>query len=198
MSEAKRKKSIISVLVVAVMCAVFVWIAFRIFPPTDEEQGSKKEVITVSTLEKIINVSELSALTAVYNGVAQVMNEEAPDEVDYYVSYEAKVNAGIDFEKVGISVDDTEMLVKITIPDIYITEINVDIASLDYIFINDSANTSSVSKEAFKACEDDVKNESEKQETIFELARQNAKNILTALTRPFIEQTGEGYTLIIE
>jgi len=34
----------------------------------------KAQVITVSTLERIIKVSELSTFTAVYNGIAEVKN----------------------------------------------------------------------------------------------------------------------------
>ena len=55
-----------------------------------------QEVVTISTLEKIIHTSELSTYTTAYNGIATVMNEKDPEEVDYYVAYEAKVNAGID------------------------------------------------------------------------------------------------------
>ena len=60
---------------------------------------SKSEIITTSTLEKIINVNDLSTYESMYNGVTQVMNEKKPDKVDYYVSYKAKVKAGIDFKK---------------------------------------------------------------------------------------------------
>ena len=50
-------------------------------------QGEGPEIITKSTLEKIINVSDLSTCESVYNGVAKVMNEEKEDKIDYYVSY---------------------------------------------------------------------------------------------------------------
>lgn len=163
-----------------------------------KKSQKEAEVISVSTLERIINVSELSTFTAVYNGIAQVMNEEKADKIDYYVSYEAKVNAGIDFEKIDITLDNDTKTIYLTIPEVYITEANVDIASLDYIFMNNKANTSSVSNEAFKACEADVKAESEQQKAIFELATQNAKNILTALVRPIVEQSDEDYVLVIE
>ena len=63
------------------------------------EQKPEAEVITVSTLEKIIHVSELSTFTAVYNGIAEVKNEKKPEQIDYYVSYAARVNAGIDFQR---------------------------------------------------------------------------------------------------
>lgn len=190
------RKQLLTIVIIGV---VLISIAgFAIVPKVIGNQDDKKDVITVLTLEKIIKVSELSTFTAVYNGIAQVMNEEKPDEIDYHVSYEAKVNAGIDFDKITIVIDDTEKTINITLPEVYITDINVDIASLDYIFLNDKANVSTSSQKAFKACEADVRTESEQQKAIFELATQNAKNILTALTRPIIEQLDAEYTLVIE
>lgn len=190
------RKQLLTIVVIGVVLISIV--GFAIVPQVFGNQDDKKDVITVLTLEKIIKVSELSTFTAVYNGIAQVMNEEKTDEIDYYVSYEAKVNAGIDFDKITISIDDREKTINITLPEVYITDINVDIASLDYIFLNDKANVSTSSQRAFKACEADVRRESEQQKAIFELATQNAKNILTALTRPIIEQLDAEYTLEIE
>ena len=176
-----------------VVLAVLLFALFRITGKEEE----KTEVITISTLQKIINVEELSTFTAVYNGIAQVMNDENPDETDYYVSYEAKVNAGIDFEKVDIRVDAEEKAIYIEIPEVDITEINVDIASMDFIFYNEKANTATVTEEAYKACEADVQRESEQQQAIFELAQQNARNVLTALTGPIVEQADPEYTVVV-
>ena len=163
-------------------------------------RNSKKqaEVITISTLQEIIDVSELSTFTAVYNGIAQVMNQEDPQSVDYYVSYEAKVNAGIDFEEVGIELEEETKTIRITVPPVELTEVNVDIASLDFIFYNQSLNTSTVTETAFKACEADVEKESQEQQAIYELAEQNAKNVLTALVKPIVEQADTEYTLVVE
>ena len=155
------------------------------------------EVITVSTLERIVNVSELSTFTAVYNGVAEVFNEKKPDKIDYYVAYEARVKAGLDFEQIAISVDNESKEITITLPEIHITDIEVDISSMDFIFINEKANTSSVTGQAFKACEADVQQESEQQTAIYERAKQNAVNVLTALVDPLIEQLDDAYTLTI-
>lgn len=159
---------------------------------------SEPEIISKSTLEKIINVSDLSTFEAVYNGIAKVMNEEKPEKVDYYVSYDAKVKAGIDFEKVEITVDNENKVITVKLPEIKITDINVDITSLDYIFENKKANTSTVSEQAYKKCIEDVTNESDSEAAIYELAEQNAHNIVEALISPFIEQLDEEYKLQID
>ncbi len=163
----------------------------------EREQAKQPEIITVERLEKLINVSELSTFKAVYNGVAKVMSKDDPTETDYYVSYDSTVSAGMDFEKINIAVDSAQKRVIIDMPEVYITEINVDISSMDYIFINDKANASSVSGEAFKACEADVSEESGLRPEIIELAEKNAENILTALVKPIVEQLDPEYTLII-
>lgn len=163
----------------------------------NQKSENKAEVVTISTLEKIINVSKLSTFTSVYNGIAQVNNENSPEKIDYYVSYEARVNAGIDFDQVSITIDD-ESTIHIHLPPVHITDIEVDIGSLDYIFLDNSKNASTVSQQAYLACEADVKEESENQDAILDFAEQNAKNILTALTRPVIEQLDESYTLVVD
>ena len=107
------KKQLLTIVIIGV---VLISIAgFVIVPQVIGNKDDKKDVITVLTLEKIIKVSELSTFTAVYNGIAQVMNEEKIDEIDYYVSYEAKVNAGIDFDKITIAIDDTEKTINISL-----------------------------------------------------------------------------------
>lgn len=154
------------------------------------------EITVVSTLERIINVSDLSTFTAVYNGIAEVKDEKDPDEVDYYVSYEARVEAGIDFSNVNISLKDG--VITVDIPDVKINDIIVDISSLDFLFFDNSANKLTVSEQAFKACEEDARSESESQEAILELAQQNAENVVKALVKPIIDQLGEGYDLVVE
>lgn len=194
--QTKAKKPQLWLIIVAVVLVLVVAL-FIILQVTGKEEP-EPEVITVSTLEKIINVSELSTFTAVYNGIAEVMNEKKTEEIDYYVSYEAKVEAGIDFEEIGISVDNETKVITVNIPEVYITEVNVDIASMDFIFLNEKANASTVTQEAFKACEADVQKESEQQTAIYDLAKQNAINVLTALIKPIIEQLDAEYTLVID
>lgn len=192
--EGKRLKYVIILVValVAVIAAVIVFTASRV------SKKSEPEIISKSTLEKIINVSDLSTFEAVYNGIAKVMNDEDAEKVDYYVSYDAKVKAGIDFEKVDITVDNEQKIITVKLPEIKITEINVDIESMDYIFENDKANTSTVSQEAYKKCIEDVTNESNSENAIYELAQQNARNIVEALISPFVEQFDVEYQLQID
>ena len=159
---------------------------------------SEPTIISKATLEKVINVSDLSTFEAIYNGVAAVANEEKPENIDYYVSYEAKVKAGIDFALVEVEVNEAEKIITVTLPEVKITDVDVDIASLDYIFMNNKANTETVSAQAYKKCIKDVTKESNSTDEIYESARQNARNIVEALISPFVEQLDSEYKLEIK
>ena len=195
--KAKRKHSIPKL--IWIICAVVIIGLIGTFTFLDVGINErKKEIVTESSLEEIINVSELSTFEAVYNGVAKVTDKEKTEEIDYYVSYEAKVKAGIDFEQVKVHVDNEAKKISITIPEVKITDVSVDIASLDYIFMDDDANTETVSQEAYKACIEDVTNESSSETAIYELAEKNANNIVEALINPFIEQLDSEYQVEIK
>ena len=178
---------IIAVIITALM------IKIKIF-----NKKSEPTIISKATLEKVINVSDLSTFEAIYNGVAAVENEEKPENIDYYVSYEAKVKAGIDFELVEVEVNETDKVITVTLPEVKITDVDVDIASLDYIFMNNKANTQTVSEQAYKKCIKDVTKESNSTDEIYESARQNARNIVEALISPFVEQLDSEYKLEIK
>ena len=178
---------IIAVIITALM------IKIKIF-----NKKSEPTIISKATLEKVINVSDLSTFEAIYNGVAAVANEENPENIDYYVSYEAKVKAGIDFELVEVEVNEAEKIITVTLPEVKITDVDVDIASLDYIFMNNKANTQTVSEQAYKKCIKDVTKESNSTDEIYESARQNARNIVEALISPFVEQLDSEYKLEIK
>lgn len=190
---AKPKVLVIAAVVILVAIA-----AVAVLLQTSGREEPQPQVFNKSTLERIINVSELSTFTAVYNGIARVANEKKPEKIDYYVSYEATVNAGIDFQKVEISMDEEQKTIILKVPEAHITNQSVEMSSLDFIFLNQKADKSGVTEVAYKACEEDVRQESEQQSAICELAKQNAENVLRALTRPIVNQLGEGYQLEIE
>lgn len=183
---------------VLVIAAVVIIAAVAVLLQTSGREEPQPQVFNKSALERIINVSELSTFTAVYNGIARVANEKKPEKIDYYVSYEATVNAGIDFRAVDISINEEQKTITLKVPEAHITNQSVEMSSLDFIFLNQKADKSGVTEAAYKACEEDVRQESEQQTAICELAKQNAENVLKALTKPIVDQLGDGYQLVIE
>ena len=186
------------VLVIATVVILVAIAAVAVLLQTSGREEPQPQVFNKSALERIINVSELSTFTAVYNGIARVANEKKPEKIDYYVSYEATVNAGIDFRAVDISINEEQKTITLKVPEAHITNQSVEMSSLDFIFLNQKADKSGVTEAAYKACEEDVRQESEQQTAICELAKQNAENVLKALTKPIVDQLGDGYQLVIE
>lgn len=189
----KPKMLVIAAVVILVAIA-----AVAVLLQTSGREEPQPQVFNKSTLERIINVSELSTFTAVYNGIARVANEKKPEKIDYYVSYEATVNAGIDFRAVDISINEEQKTITLKVPEAHITNQSVEMSSLEFIFLNKKADKPGVTEVAYKACEEDVRQESEQQTAICELAKQNAENVLKALTKPIVDQLGDGYQLVIE
>lgn len=182
--------------VVAGMVLLVILAAVLVLFQVGNSREQEAEITVVSTLQRVINVSDLSTFTAVYNGIAEVNDPKNPDKVDYYVSYEARVEAGINFADIGISMQDKTITV--SLPDVKINNIIVDIASLDFLFFDNSTNTLAVSEQAFKACEQDAQTESEGQSAILELAQQNAANVVKGLVGPIIDQMDDGYELVVQ
>lgn len=167
-------------------------------------QNQQPEIITESQLYKIVNVSELSTYQCVYNDICNVKDSTDKNETLYHVSYEAKVNAGIDFSNIKIKLENrsaNEKTIKITIPQVGITDVNVDITSLDYMWEESDAETETVSEEAYRKCIEDVTKKANSEKQIYDLAQQNAENMIKALVKPFIEEVNSGdtkYNLEIE
>ncbi len=157
-----------------------------------------RKAVTISTLEKIVNVSELNTFTAVYNGVAAVENAKKPEKVDYYVSYNAHVKAGLEFSNIQFVVDEKDKTITVKMPAIQINETSVDMGSLDFIFNNDKANKSAVTQEAYKACVADVKEEAAQEHVILELAQENAEKVITALIMPIVKAYDADYEIAVE
>lgn len=163
----------------------------------------KTTVITSTQLQEILQISDLSAYSVVYNGIACVYNEK--NEPAYYVSYDSEVKLGIDMADIAVSIeevkasDEAESVKKVvvTLPEIHIKDILVDMASLDYMFFDKSYETKDVSSQAYAACIADVGEESRANEEIYEFARNNCENVVSALIKPVIEGQDEQYILEI-
>ncbi len=173
-------------LVILLLILFFLW--HRIF----SNSNKPKEITTVeatSRLEKILQISELSTYQVTFNGVADIHSDDG--SLLYYTAYQAKVNIGLDMEKIQVSVTEPEapeQKITVTLPEIEIADVNVDPGSLDYIFEDSSADTDTVSITALPACKADAEAECRSDEAIFELARENAVRTVEALMQPFLVQ----------
>ena len=186
----KKTLPVLALLAVIILGAIFI-------PEMIKKNQKEVNINTVSTLHKIIDVNELSTSECVYNGVVKVTDENNPEKIDYYISYEAKVKAGIDIDKVDITMDSENKVITITLPEIKINDIVVDETTFDYIFNNNRKDELGQTAVSLKLCKEDVVNEIENIDVVYELARQNAVNIVKGLVSPFVESL-RGYSLEIK
>ena len=193
-SVRKKLKRIQNIVILIVVVAGLTVIGMKAYEWTRPNRVIET-VTAESVLEKVLPVSDLSTCKCVYNGVAKIYDEKQKNE-RYRVAYEAAVWAGIDMENLQIEVDTENKNIQIELPEIQITEIAVDIASMEYMFIDSKAETEDVSKDAYQACIDDVTAESAENEENFSRAEENAENVIRAILNPLAEESG--YTIEIK
>ncbi len=197
-TEKKRKKLPVKPKTLLLVMILLVGLVAILSIVNQLRPEKEPEIITSANLKKIVEVSELSTYECVYNGIAIVNNEKNPDKIDYYVSYNAKVKAGIDFESVVIDINQETKAITVEIPQVTIHSTDVDFDSMDFIFINKKSETSGVTEQAYKQCETDVEKETKVTDAIYELAKKNAENIIKALLTPFVNQLDAEYTVEIK
>ena len=174
------------------MLAVSLW-----GPAFSKKWNAQKHVMTVSRLEEILEINDLNTYQAVYNGVAEVRNEKNPSEIDCYVSYEAKIYAGIDFKDIVLIKDDNLKRILVTLPEVEIRDIQVDVGAFDYIYLNKVSDDVLMTSRAYKASIADVEEESKNEADIYKHAQENAIHVVEALISPFTQQFDPDYDLII-
>lgn len=152
-------------------------------------------IITKSSLDKVIGVEELSTIEYTYNAVATKKDEDNKDM--YYVAYEGKVNAGIDFKELDVKKGKNDTIV-VTLPDVEIQKVIVDINSFDFIYKRSKYETENITQEAYKLCKEDLKKRVSKDINFEKMARENAVETIEALFKPWIESLEGNYTLVIK
>lgn len=184
------------IVLIALIAAIIAIGAIVMSQRNSDEKETHVDI--VATLDKIVQTSDLSTAVFKYEGIVDVPNQKKTSEIDYYISYEAKVYAGIDFSEISFVENKEKKTITAKIPQVEITDIVVDPASLDYIFNNKKADNINVTQVALTACEEDIYQEVTTESALLEIAQENAKNAIRALTEPIIEQAYKDYTLVIE
>lgn len=131
-----------------VLCVILVVVAYRKIngkreSPTDSLSktvanfvgGEEGEVITISesSVKKVFEISELSTADYTYNAIVRAYAEDETT-IRYYVAYEGKVKAGIDFNNIIIDINNEKKEISITLPDVEFQEKTVNLGTMEYIF----------------------------------------------------------------
>lgn len=151
--------------------------------------------ISKSTLQKVLEISELSTVDYNYNATATQYDDE--NKPMYYVAYEGSVTAGIDFSAIEFDIDEQEKTVDINLPQIAIHNVKVDMGTMEYIFVNKKYETEVVSQQAYKLCLKDLKSRIEGESVLYDTAKANAISTVKALLEPWIETVDSEFQIKI-
>ena len=190
-SAAPRKKggkTGIIIGIVAVIAIVLV-VLFGVVMPASTSKITKANTVTEVTLKKAVDIEDLSTAQFVFNGIAEKYKDNS-DEVDYHISYDSTVKAGVRMSDIDFSVDNDKKIVAITLPEVVVTSVSVDVNSLSYMPTN--PNGSEI-KSDLTICEEDAKREAEESGKFYSYAQDNLKSVIEGLINPLIE--GQGYTI---
>lgn len=177
-----------AVILIAIIVGIFALFKFL----WSNNPSSAVTTVSESSLQKVINISELSTISYTYNAIAKAYDEDGTT-LKYYVAYKGTIKAGIDLESVSLSVDSKNKKVIVKIPDVRILDYFVDSGDLDYIFEKEKYNTSTVSSEAYSLCLEDLKNKAGNEPKLLELARENAILAIKGLIEPSVKQIDATY-----
>ena len=184
LSELLTPKRIAGISIAIVALIVFSALSI----PGMLRSGEGMTYLSASELEKVVSISKLSTAEYVYNGIAEIKDEEG--NVTQRIYYSSTVRAGIDLADVTFTVDNDAMTVTPIIPEITIYDPSVDESSFDYIPRNPNLEL----RDIITICKADAHTEIESQGDIYRTAKANLESAVQALTLPLLEDAG--YELI--
>lgn len=147
-------------------------------------------ILTSSTLEKVVAVSDINITRFPYEGVADIKNKDGKHL--YYVKYAATVTASADMGKMTFDIDNEARTVRPILPEIQIKQPVLD--EKKFSFMPDGANIDL--KTLIKTCKGDVVKEVKADKNLYSVAEDNLKQAVTGLIMPITE--AEDYEIVWE
>lgn len=153
-------------------------------------KNSKPVVITSSTLTDVIDIAELSTAQFTYNGVVELKHKEEDKKAYGFIKYNTVLKAGIDMHDVKFDIDHEKKTVGVMLPEIIINANLVDTESISFI----PENTKIALSDAITKCEEDAQAEAEETTALKDIAKENLKSTIEALTAPLLHD--QGYEIV--
>lgn len=178
------------ILTAAVLAAIVITLGLFWLILSDRMNSTR--IITSSQLEKAVNISQLSTAEFVYNGIAEHYNGNNREKAACYICYDANVKVGIQMEDVGFIIDEEAKTVTPVLPPITIQAAVLDEQSLSYI----PRNPDIALKEIIAICKEDVMQEADHSDSLYQIAEENLKAVIEALLSPVLDSAG--YSLVWE
>ena len=126
----------------------------------------------------------------IYNGVAEKYEEDDPEKVMCYISYESSVKVGIQMQDIQFNIDEEKKTVKPILPEITVNTVSLDENAISYI----PEDPDIPMKDIITLCKNDAMNEAAHSEELRETAEENLKAVVEALLSPLLDHAE--YTLV--
>ncbi len=181
---------------VIIVLAIIVIVLLCIVMGITKKDEPKFTITAKSSLEKILEISELSTVEYTYNSVACKKNKKG--KVEYYVAYKGKVTAGIDFKEIKIDIDEDKKNINITLPEVTIQEYRVMAEDLEFIFAKKDDEKDKNISSAIEISKKDLESKVKDNDEIHESARENSITAVEGLLKPWIETVDEEYKVEIK
>ena len=181
-----KKRLAVVLLVVAVAIIAVFGVAL---PAVFSKQVT--EYYSVSSLEEIVQASNLSTVEYVYTGIANKDPQKfllMETDSGFRVRYTARVRVSFDLTKIKLEENEEKKTIIVTYPEPVIEDPVLEEGSLSFIPENYPGDL----KEIIKLCKDDSIEEITADSNVKEMATENLENTIRALVEPLIPK---GYTV---
>ncbi|MDO4502037.1 MAG: DUF4230 domain-containing protein [Coriobacteriia bacterium] len=145
---------------------------------------SENEYSSTSALKEAVNISSLSTVEYMHNGIAEHHTSSLfGDAIDYRVKYKAFVRAEFDMSTIEFAIDNESKTITAFLPEPVITAPTLDETELDYM----PRETTVPLKDTIALCREDIICEMNTG-LIQEEATNNLHSVIEALTAPLVEK----------
>ncbi len=145
--------------------------------------------LTVPTLERMVNVSDLGVLDYPYTGIAEKDRENPlpwEDSVEYRIKYVAHIRSSYDMPAIKFAISEDNAVMTAYLPDVQMGQPVIDDTALSYLPDNANANIDTV----LSLCKQDAASEINVNE--FETrSLESLKKSVEVLTKPLLSDDVE-------
>ena len=184
-----------------ILCIVIIIIFATIFIFRNTA-GTISELKVKSSLEKVVEKSELQTATYTYNFIAKKckkencnLNSNDINDFEMVVSCKGKVTAGIDLEKIEVEVDKENKKIVIKLPEPTLSK-DPDIKSFN--ILNGDELSSSATAIAHNLCEETIIEKSKLDKNILKNAKEQSATVLEEYYKSWIKAYDDLYEVEIK
>lgn len=198
--NVKKKRSILKTLLSVLIIVVIVALVITFIIPNKE---GNIELKVKSTLDKVVEKSDLETVNITYNVIAKKCKDENNcdlksnniEDFVYVVSCKGTITAGIDFNDVKITIDKDNKKVIILLPDAKITD-EPNITSIK--FLNGNDMPADELPNARKLCQETTLEKSKSDNNLIPAAKDQAVVVLEQFYKQWIKAFDDSYQVEIK